>query len=166
MRPVDFWLLSGGRVFEELFNLLCHLGLGPAAKPVCELIARLAGETMSLEQLKQEIRSVLAHHGRARLTGTVVSALIEVGLAGFAAVVDEDDDELNEDEGGAAVTRAVPPGSSPFSDSALLVDAGNAIAVNPHAMKAIHETARGWLDIDGGIYFDVRQHGAGSDPEK
>lgn len=151
-------------MFEELFNLLCHLGLGPAAKPVCELIAQLAGETMSLEQLKQEIRSVLAHHGRARLTGTVVSALIDVGLAGFAAVLDED--EMNEDEGGAAVTRAVPPGSSPFSDSALLVDAGDVIAVNPRAMKAIHETARGWLDIDGGIYFDVGQHGAGSDSEK
>ncbi len=94
-----FWLLSGGRVFEELFNLLCHLGLGPAAKPVCELIAQLAGETMSLQQLKQEIRGVLAHHGRARLTGTVVSALIELGLAGFAAVIDEDEDELNEDAG-------------------------------------------------------------------
>jgi hypothetical protein len=87
-----------------------------------------------------------------------------VGLAGFAAVLDED--ESNEDEGGAAATRAVPLGSSPFSDSALLVDADNAIAVNPRAMKAIHETARGWLDIDGGIYFDVRQHGAGSDSEK
>ena len=151
-------------MFEELFNLLCHLGLGPAAKPVCELIAQLAGETMSLEQLKQEIRSVLTHHGRAHRTVTVVSALIEVGLAGFAAVLDEDGS--TGDEGGAAVSRTIPLGSSPISDSVLLADAANVISVNPQAMRAIHENARGWLDIDGGIYVDVRQHGAGSDSEK
>jgi hypothetical protein len=148
-------------VFEELFNLLCRLGLGPAAKPACDLIARLAGETMSLQHLQQEIRNVLTHHGRAPLTATVISALVELGLAGFAARAEE----ANEDSG-AAVTHVPQIGCSPISDSVLLADTTNPIAVNVHAMKAVHDTARGWLDIDGGIYFDVGQHGAGSDSEK
>jgi len=163
MRPADSLAACGGRVFEELLNLLCHLGLGPAAKPVCDLIVQLAGETMTLQQLHQEIRDVLAHHGRTHLAGTVVSALVELGLAGYAA---GSGDEANEDAGAAAATRAVRPGSSPFSDSVLLTNTGNEIAVNPQAVKAVHNIARGWLDIDGGIYFDVGQHGAGSDSEK
>jgi hypothetical protein len=153
---------EGGEVFEELLNLLCRLGLGPAAKPACDLIARLAGETMSLQQLQQEIRNVLTHHGRAHLTATVVSTLVELGLAGYA----QGSDEENEDTAAAAALRAARTGSSPISDSVLLTDTGNSIAVNPRATRAIHDTARGWLDIDGGIYFDVRQHGAGSDSEK
>ena len=159
----DFWLRCGGRVFEELFNLLCHLGLGPAAKPLCDLIARLAGETMSLQQLQQEIRNVLTHHGRTHLAGTVISTLVELGLAGFSA---GSGDEENEGAGAAAAPRGMQPGGSPISDSVLLADAGNLISVKPQAMKALHATARGWLDIDSGIYFDVRQHGAGSDSEK
>ena len=154
---------GGRRVFEELLNLLCRLGLGPGAKPVCDLIARLAGESMSLQQLQQEIRNVLIEHGRARLTGTVVSALVELGLAGFAP---GSDSEENEDAGAAAAGRVARAGCSPISDSVLLTDADNSIWVKPRAMKALHATARGWLDIDGGIYFDVRQHGAGSDSEK
>lgn len=154
----------GGFVFEELFNLLCHQGLGPAARPVCELIAQLAGETMSLQQLKQEIRSVLARHGLARLTATVVSTLVELGIAGYVAGYD--DDGSNEDAGAAVASGLPRLGSSPISDSVLLKDAGNAICANPRATKAVHETARGWLDIDGGIYVDVGQHGAGSDSEK
>jgi hypothetical protein len=150
-------------MFQELFNLLCHLGLGPAATPVCELIAQLAGESMSLQQLKQEIRSVLAQHGRARLTATVVSTLVELGIAGFAA---DFEDESNEDASAAAVPGVRQLGNSPISDSSLLKDTGSAIYVNPRAVKAVHETARGWLDIDGGIYVDVSQHGAGSDSEK
>jgi hypothetical protein len=139
-------------VFEELFHLLCQLGLGPAAKPACDLIAQLAGETMSLQHLQQEIRNVLTHHGRAHLTGSVISALIELGMAGFAAAADD------ADEGAAAVSRAPKPGSSPISDSVLLADAGSPIVVNPHAVRAGRDTARGWLDIDGGICIDVRQH--------
>ena len=147
-------------MFEELFHLLCHLGLGPAARPACDLIAQLTGETMSLQHLQQEIRNVLTHHGRAHLTGTVISALVELGLAGFSASGDD------ANEGAAAAARAPKPGSSPISDSVLLADASNSIAANPHAMNAVHETARGWLDIDGGIYVDVGQHCAGSDSEK
>lgn len=150
-------------MLEELFNLLCHLGLGPAAKPVCELIAQLAGETMSLPLLQQEIRGVLAHHGRAHLTGTVISALVELDLAAFAAA---SDDAMNEDAGAAAEARNVRPGCSPIGDSVLLTDADDSIAVRPRALQAIHDTARGWLDIDSGIYFDVSEHGAGSDSEK
>ncbi len=148
---------------EELFNLLCHLGLGPAARPVCDLIARLAGESMSLQLLQQEIRNVLAHHGRTHLMGTVVSALVQLGIAGFTAA---SDDEENEDAGATAASRPSRPGSSPISDSALLTNTGCGIEVKPRARRAVHATARGWLDIDSGIYFDVRQHGAGSDPEK
>ena len=159
---MDLLAAVGGQVFEELFNLLCHLGLGPAAKPVCDLIARLAGETMSLQHLQQEIRNVLTHHGRAHLTATVISTLVELGLAGFSSTAED----ANEDSGAAAVTHVPQTGSSPISDSVLLADTANPIAVNPRAMKAVHERARGWLDIDGGIYFDVRQHGAGSDSEK
>ena len=147
-------------MFEELFNLLRRLGLGPAAKPVCDLIARLAGETMSLQQLQQEIRDVLTHHGRAHLAPIVISTLVELGLAGFVPTGDD------ENEAAAAVTHVPRHGSSPISDSVLLAEAANAIAVNPRSTKAVHDTARGWLDIDGGIYFDVRQHGAGSDSEK
>lgn len=151
-----------GQVFEELYNLLCHLGLGPGARPACDLIAQLAGETMSLQLLQQEIRNVLSHHGRAHLTGVVVSALVELGLAGFSSGFESE----NEDAGVAAAARNLRPGSSPIRDSVLLADADNAIAVNPHVTREVHETARGWLDIDGGIYFDVGQHGAGSDSEK
>ncbi len=149
-------------MFEELFNLLCRLGLGPAAKPACDLIARLAGESMSLRHLQQEIRNVLTHHGRAHLTGTVISTLVELGLAGFVPTAEDG----TEDAAAAAATHVPRPGSSPISDSLLLADSGNAIAVNPRLRNAVHDTARGWLDIDGGIYFDVLQHGAGSDSEK
>jgi hypothetical protein len=93
----------------------------------------------------------------------VISALVELGLAGVAVAPD---DGTNENAGAAAVTRTAQLGSSPISDSVLLTDADDAIAVRPRAMKALHDTARGWLDIDSGIYFDVRQHGAGSDSEK
>ena len=146
-------------MFEELFNLLRHLGLGPAAQPVCDLIARLAGETMSLGHLRQEIGNVLAHHGRAHLTATVVSTLVELGLAGFTSTEDGTEDA-------AAPTHVPKTGSSPISDSVLFADASNEIAVNRQSMKAVHDTARGWLDIDGGICIDVGQHGAGSDSEK
>src|ERR1044071_2007328 len=107
--------VRGGRMFEELCNLLCRLGLGPAAKPACDLIARLAGESMSLQHLQQEIRSVLTHHGRAHLTSTVISALVELGLAGFAPATEE----TKEGSDAAAVTYTRRSGSSPISDSVL-----------------------------------------------
>ena len=149
-------------MFEELLNLLCRLGLGPAANPACDLLARLAGETMSLQHLRQEIRNVLTHHGRAHLTGTVVSVLVELGLAGLSSA----DAEANEGSGAADNTHATRAGYSPISDSVLLADAGVAIAINPKAVRSTRANARGWLDIDGGIYVDVGQHGAESDSEK
>jgi len=147
-------------LFEELLSLLSRLGLGPAASPACDLLARLAGETMSLQHLQQEIRNILTHHGRAHLTGTVVSVLVELGLAGLSSA----DAEAN--QGSGASTHATRAGYSPFSDSVLLADAGVAIAINPHAVRPLRANARGWLDIDGGIYVGVGQHGAGSDSEK
>ena len=150
-------------MFEELFNLLCKLGLGPAARPACDLLARLAGESMTLRHLRQEIRNVLLDHGRAHLTGTVLSALVELGLADLSSAVA---DESNEDAGAAADARTRRAGYSQITDSLLLADSGDAIAIDPRAVRSVRETTRGWLDIDGGIYIDVRQHGAGSDSEK
>jgi hypothetical protein len=152
----------GDGVFEELFNLLSQLGLGSAAKPVCELIAGMVGEIISLQHLQQEIRNILLHHGRAHFTGTVVSTLVELGLVGTVVPA------ANEGSTAAAgaATSAARRGSSPISDSVLLAEIGDVIAVNPSAMKAVRDSARGWLDIDGGICIVVRQHGAGSDSEK
>ena len=150
-------------MFEELFNLLCQLGLGPAARPACDLLTRLAGESMSLRHLREEIRNVLADHGRAHLTSTVLSALVELGLADLSPALA---DESNEDAGAAADAPATRAGYSQIADSLLLADSRDAIAINPRAVRSVRETARGWLDIDGGIYIDVRQHGAGSDSEK
>ena len=149
-------------MFEELFHLLCQLGLGPAARPVCELLADLTGETMTLQQLHQEVRSVLRPHGRIHRTGVVISALVELGLAGAIPTASED----NEDSDAAAATQAPPPGTSVVGDSVLAAGEGNTIVVDPRAVRRIHELARDWLDIDGGIYFDVRQHVAGSDSER
>jgi hypothetical protein len=117
---------------------------------------------MSLQQLQQEVRNVLEQHGRANRTGAVIAALVELGLAGFAASSIED----NEDSGAAAAKAVQAPGTSVMGDSVLLADAENTISIDPRALRPIHETARGWLDIDGGIYFDVGQHGAGSDSER
>jgi len=148
-------------VFEELFNLLCRLGLGPAARPVCDLIADLTGESMTLQQLRQEIGNVLRLHGRVQRCGVVVSALVELGLAGAVPSAGAE----NENSGAAAAKRA-SPGTSVIGDSVLLADGENSIVIDPRAVRRIHENARGWLDIDGGIYFDVSQHGAGSDSER
>ena len=150
-------------MLEELFSLLRRLGLGPASKPVCDLIVQLAGESMSLQFLQQEIHNVLAQYGRTHLSETVVSALVQLGLAGFSAGFDG---ERNEGEGVAAAAYAPRRGRSPISDSTLLTDAADAIAARPRTTKAVHEAARDWLDIDGGIYVDVRQHDLESDSEK
>lgn len=146
-------------MFEELFNLLCRLGLGPAARPVCDLVADLVGEVMTLQQLQQEIRNVLRPHGRSHRTDAVISALVELGLAAGASPSASAEDE---DSDAAVAKPSPPPGASPICDSALLAGAGNIISIDLHAVRRVPESARGWLDIDGGIYFDVRQHLTGS----
>ncbi|MEJ1961557.1 MAG: hypothetical protein WDO56_08445 [Gammaproteobacteria bacterium] len=146
-------------MFEELFNLLCRLGLGPAARPACDLVADLTGEAMTLQQLQQEIRSVLRPHGCAHRVGVVISALAELGLAGFVASTAAQ----GEDSGSAASKRTPRPGTSPIDGSVLLAEAEHMISIDLNAVRRVPDSARGWLDIDGGIYFDVRQHGAGSD---
>ena len=149
-------------MFEELFQLLCRLGLGPAARPVCDLMADLTGESMTLQQLHQEIRNVLRPHGRVKRTGVVISALVELGLAAHAPAAANDENE----DSAAAAAKPAPPGTSVIGDSELVAGEQNTIVVDLRAVRRIHEMARDWLDIDGGIYFDVRQHGAGSDSER
>ena len=145
-------------MFEELFHLLRQLGFGAAARPICDLIADLMGESMSLQLLRQEIVNVLHRHAGANRADAVISAMVELGFAGLSRA--NADQSTNEGVGaaGAAFVRD----SAVLGHSALLATTTNLIVAEPRATRAIHETARGWLDIDGGIYFDVRQHGAGS----
>jgi hypothetical protein len=144
-------------MIEELYHLLSQLGLGAAARPLCDLVAGLAGESMTVRQLQEEIRTVLNRYGSANRAEIVISALVELGLAGLS-VPDTGENE--------AVGAAARPGCSAIGDSAVLGGAAKNILVGRRAPREIHETARGWLDIDGGIYFDVRQHGEGSDSER
>jgi hypothetical protein len=112
---------------------------------------------MTLQHLYQEIHNVLKLHGASNRTDTVISAMADLGLIGIPKFVDDS----NESAGAAAA-----PGTSSRRASALLAGTPNVIAVSRALPKDMPETARGWLDIDGGIYFDVRQHGAGSDSER
>jgi hypothetical protein len=145
-------------VFEMLYQLLGQLGLGAAARPLCELIVDLEGESMTVRQLQQEIRSVLRRYGVEDRSGAVISALVELGFAGLSVP----ESAGNEDAGEAA-----RPGVSPRRDSELLREgkSSDIIATPRSNAHEIHEIARDWLDIDSGIYVDVGQHGAGSDPE-
>jgi hypothetical protein len=146
-------------MFEELFHLLSQLGLGAAARPLCDLIADLSGESMSLQMLHQEVRNVLQRHGGANCADAVISALVELGVAGYVRA--HADQSTN--EGVTAAGAAMFLDSAVLGKSALLATTTNWIVAYPRATRTIHETARAWLDIDSGIYFDVRQHGAGSD---
>jgi hypothetical protein len=145
-------------VFEVLYQLLGQLGLGAATRPLCELITDLEGESMTVRQLQQEIRSVLRRHGVADRSEVVIAALVELGFAGLS----EAQVARNEDTGEAA-----QPGVSPRGDSKMLRsgESSDIIATPRASTDAIHEIARDWLDIDSGIYVDVRQHDAGSDSE-
>ena len=145
-------------MFEDLFILLNRLGLGAAARPLCDLVADLVGESMSLQQLEQEIRNVLQRYDRGIRASAVITALVQLGFAGLSTPHGEDHD--------GAPASAIAPGFSPVSDSAILSGDVATIVAEPRAKPVLQEMARGWLDIDGGIYFDVRQHGAGSDPER
>ena len=144
--------IGGRKMFEELYHLLSQLGLGAAARPICDLIADLIGESMSLQLLQQEILTVLHRHSGTNRADAVISAMVELGFAGLSRA----DADQSTNEGVAAATAAL-------SGHVLLAATTNAIVAEPRSSQAIHETARGWLDIDGGIYFDVRQHGVGSD---
>jgi len=145
-------------MFEELFHLLSQLRLGAAARPLCDLVSDLTGESMSLPQLRQEIRNVLKLHGGGNCADAVIAAMVELGFAGLR------DERAEENEGAGAAVRA--RGASAIGDSELLASTGNVIVAEPRVLPGLHETARGWLDIDGGIYFDVRQHAAGTGSER
>jgi hypothetical protein len=150
-------------LFEELYHLLSQLGLGVAARPLGDLIAELAGESMPVKQLQQEIFNVLNLHGRADRVDAVISALVEHGFAGLSRASAAGHSGAGQNQTAGAAAR---PGFSAVGDSAVLGGPADPIVAAPRASREIHETARGWLDIDGGIYFDVRQHGAGSDSER
>ena len=145
-------------MYEELYDLLCELGLGAAAQPLCDFIADLVGESLSVSQLHQEIRNVLHAHGGQGCADDIVAHLV---AQGFAELRGKDDDAFDNEGAGAAAQRG-----SATRDSEILGDPSHTIVVDPSALRAVHETARGWLDIDGGIYFDVRQHAAGTDSER
>jgi hypothetical protein len=156
-------------MFEELFHLLTRLGVGAASRPVCDLVADLTGESMSLQQLQQEIRNVLRLHGCDDRVGSVIAALVQMGFATATTCVSESVSDVTNDfaeNTEAASAAAAPFGASPISDSAVLEGKEFIVVVETRAPPDIHETARGWLDIDSGIYVDVRQHGAGSDSER
>ena len=144
-------------MFDELFHLLSQLGLGTAARPLCDLIIRLAGESMTLHQFHQEIQTVLSRHGSTDSAEAVIALLVEAGVAGLSRA---------EREEKAEEAESPSPGCSRFEGSDMLADEEGGIVVVPRAGCETHETARRWLDIDSGIYFDVRQHGAGFDPER
>ena len=143
-------------MYEELYDLLCELGLGAAARPLCDLFADLAGEPMSLPLLQQEIRNVLRAHDADTCVDEVIARLIQQGFAGLSVR----HSDSNEAEGAAA------PHGAAVRESTLLSGTIHTIVVEPFARRTLHETARGWLDIDGGIYVDVRQHAAGTDSER
>jgi hypothetical protein len=144
-------------VFEMLYQLLSQLGLGTAVQPLCDLISDLEGESMTIRQLQQEIRTVLRKHGIEDRSEAVIAALVELEFASIPAA----EAAQNEDS-----SEAARPGISPRNDSRLVRgDRSFHIVARPRATREIHEIARDWLDIDSGIYVDVRQHGAGSDSE-
>jgi hypothetical protein len=145
-------------MYEELHDLLCELGLGAAARPLCDLIADLVDESLSLSQIQQEIRTVLHLHGSEACPDEIIAHLV---TQGFAGVYYKGDDARDNEGAGAAAPRG-----SATRDSELLRSASHTIVVDPLAVRALHETARGWLDIYGGIYFDDRQHAAGTDSER
>jgi hypothetical protein len=153
-------------MFEALYNLLCELGLGPAARPLCDLVGDLTGESMSLPQLQQEILSVLRLHGCDSRADEVIGALVQFGFAGISRVSRGGDAENENASAAGALAEHNTPGASEIGDSAVLASSEHTIVAEPRAARVVHDTARGWLDIDGGIYFDVRQHGAGSDSER
>ena len=76
--------IGGRKMFEELYHLLSQLGLGAAARPICDLIADLIGESMSLQLLQQEILTVLHRHGGTNRADAVISAMVELGFAGLS----------------------------------------------------------------------------------
>lgn|GEM_PF-2485220 len=135
---------------NELLHLFAQLGLGAAAQDVCDLLTELAGETMTLHQFEQEIRNVLRLHHAEHCTEAVLGALGEIGFTTVA-------------EGGSDNERAaeaLKPGHSPVCDSSVFATGCSAIVAEPRTSEEYHPTAVGWLDIDGGIHVDVRQHGA------
>jgi len=73
-----------GDVLDELMNLLGQLGLGPAARPIYDLVRDLDNETRTPQWFEYEIRNILSLHGAAACADAVIDALIEVGFKGLS----------------------------------------------------------------------------------
>ncbi|MEP7244207.1 MAG: hypothetical protein ABI885_11020 [Gammaproteobacteria bacterium] len=79
-------------------NLLSQLGLGPAARPIYELVTDLELEALTPKWLEQQIRNILTFHGAAACSDAVIEALVEVGFAGLDDAADgqrEDAEDCN-----------------------------------------------------------------------
>ncbi len=130
--------------------------LARAARPLCDLFTDLAGEPMSLPLLQQEIRTSCALTSGERLVDEVIARLI---AHGFRRSFPQEPRRRGRGRGSR-------PRRSGFAKARCSAARFTRIVVEPCARRVVHETARGWLDIDGGIYVDVRQHAAGTDSER
>ena len=75
-----------GGVLDELMNLLSQLRLGPAARPIYDLVRDLDAEARTPQWLEQQIRNILRLHGAAACADAVIGALVEVGFAGLGEI--------------------------------------------------------------------------------
>lgn len=142
---------------DELFHLLSQLRLGTAARPICERVIDMTGESIPPQQMEQEIRTLLNLHGASACADAVIAALAEIGFAGLAA------SPANVSEGTDA---AVHVGNAPIHrESAVLGGASAPIVAQPRMRPVFDETTKSGLDIDGGICVEVGQHGARTDSE-
>ncbi len=113
---------------------------------------------MTVRQLQQEIRSgapSMRRRGslRHRHFGARGARICGSSLPESAS---------NEDAGEAARPEFRPDATASCFAVASLPTSSRRHAPGTHE---IHEIAKDWLDIDSGIYVDVGQHDAGSDPE-
>ena len=142
---------------DELFHLLSQLRVGAAARPICELIIDMTGESIPLQQMEQEIRTILSLHGASACADAVIAALAEIGFAGLSAAPTNDSDctQAATHGGGASIHR----------ESVVLAEASAQISAQPLVEPIFDEAAKSWLDIDGGICVEVGQHGTRTDSE-
>ena len=70
-------------------NLLSQLRLGPAARPIYDLVRDLDNETRTAQWLEREIRNILRLHGAAACADAVICTLTEVGFDGLSQKAQE-----------------------------------------------------------------------------
>jgi hypothetical protein len=87
-------------------NLLGQLGLGAATRPIYDLVMDLEGESMTVQQLEQEIRNVLTLHGAAACADAAIAALAEVGFGGLQRAGSEGQHRVREPGHGGGEVNA------------------------------------------------------------